>query len=80
MILLKALSYWELRYNEKYEEWMVIVLAVLGEYRRRCRGRGRGRGSGSGSGSCGRGRGRGRGRGTAPVNDLDAVDEGYESG
>ena len=40
IILLKALSYWELRYNEKYEEWMEIVNVVYNDRHAIYRGRG----------------------------------------
>ena len=57
VILLKALSFWELRYNEKYDEWMVTVREVYNELFRR----------------------QGLIRSTIPANDVEDVDEGYES-
>jgi len=53
IILLKALSFWELRYTDKYDEWMVMVNAAHDELFRRLS--------------------------KAPANDVDIVDEGYES-
>ena len=58
VILLKALSFWELRYNEKYDEWMVTVRAAHDELFRR----------------------ENYSLSTIAANDVDPVDEGYESG
>lgn len=56
VILLKALSFWELRYSEKCDEWMVTMREACNEHRRE-----------------------GYIMSTPPANNVEDVDEGYES-